>query len=60
MARYKKRFSKNRSKTRYGKQFRTRKGKIGRYKYVGNRRVSFVEKERTYRRKSNYSRGRRY
>ncbi len=28
--------------TRYGKKFKTRKGKWGRYKYVNGRRVSFV------------------
>ncbi len=28
--------------TRYGKTFRTRRGKLGRYKYVNGRRVAFV------------------
>lgn len=28
--------------TRYGKSFRTRRGRYGRYKYVNGRRVSFV------------------
>ncbi len=28
--------------TTYGKTFRTRKGRYGRYKYVNGRRVSFV------------------
>ncbi len=27
--------------TRYGKTFRTRRGRLGRYKYVNGRRVSF-------------------
>ncbi len=30
------------ARTTYGKTFRTRKGKIGRYKYVNGRKVSFV------------------
>lgn len=37
--------------TRYGKLFRTRRGRYGRYKYVNGKRVSFVR---------SYSRGRRY
>jgi hypothetical protein len=28
--------------TRYGKTFRTRRGRLGRYKYVNGRRVSFT------------------
>jgi len=35
-------------KTRMGKVFRTKKGKLGCYKYVGNRRVAFVRKSRKY------------
>ena len=31
------------ARTRYGKTFRTRRGKFGRYKYIRGRRVSFVE-----------------
>ena len=30
--------------TRYGKTFRTRIGRLGRYKYVNGRRVSFQSK----------------
>ncbi len=30
--------------TRYGKTFRTRRGRLGRYKYVNGRRVSFQPK----------------
>ena len=61
MARYKKRFKFSRSKPKYGKVFRTRKGKIGSYKYVNGRRVAFVAKRKApYRRKRSYSRGRRY
>lgn len=38
--------------TRYGRTFRTRKGRYGRYKYVNGRRVSFVSvKRKSYRRK---------
>lgn len=35
-------------RTRMGKTFRTRKGKLGAYKYVGNRRVAFIRKSRKY------------
>ena len=30
------------ARTKYGKKFRTKKGKYGRYKYVNGRRVAFV------------------
>lgn len=30
------------ARTRYGKTFRTRRGRFGRYKYVNGRRVGFV------------------
>ncbi len=32
--------------TRYGKTFRTRKGRLGRYKYVNGKRVGFVGSKR--------------
>jgi hypothetical protein len=35
-------------RTRMGKVFRTRKGKLGCYKYVNGRRVAFVRKSRKY------------
>ena len=48
------------ARTRYGKTFRTSKGRVGRYKYVNGRRVAFLGKnfypKRTYYRK--YRRGR--
>lgn len=34
--------ARRRSRVRYGKPFRSRKGKLGRYKYVNGRRVAFV------------------
>ncbi len=38
--------------TRYGKTFRTRKGRLGRYKYVNGKRVAFVgSKRKRYSRK---------
>lgn len=40
--------------TRYGKTFKTKRGKIGRYKYVNGRRVSFVGKKRSYRKYRRY------
>lgn len=44
--------------TRYGRTFRTRRGRFGRYKYVNGRRVSFVPHARRdtkkYRRQSNF------
>jgi len=40
--------SKRRTTTRMGKVFRTRKGKLGCYKYVNGRRVAFVRKGRKY------------
>ncbi len=51
MARYyrRKTYNKRRSyrpKVRMGKVFRTKKGKLGCYKYVGNKRVAFVRKRR--------------
>lgn len=33
---------------RYGKTFRTRRGRIGRYKYVNGRKIAFVENRRKY------------
>jgi len=35
-----------RSRTRHGKTFRTRKGRLGCYKYVNGRKVAFVSKRR--------------
>ncbi len=35
-------------RTRMGKVFRTKKGKLGCYKYVNGRRVAFVRKGRKY------------
>ncbi len=40
------------ARTRYGKTFRTKKGKLGRYKYVNGRRVSFVTKKYRSKRKT--------
>ncbi len=37
--------------TSYGKTFRTRRGRLGRYKYVNGRRVSFVGARQKYRRR---------
>jgi len=34
------------ARTRYGKTFRTRRGRFGRYKYVNGRRVGFVSSKR--------------
>ncbi len=34
------------ARTRYGRTFRTRRGRLGRYKYVNGRRVSFVSSKR--------------
>lgn len=33
---------------RYGKTFRTRRGKYGRYKYVNGRKVAFIPNKRRY------------
>lgn len=38
------------SKITYGKTFRTRKGRLGRYKYVNGRKVGFVSSRRRGRR----------
>ena len=48
--------------TRYGRTFRTRRGRYGRYKYVNGRRVSFEPSKRKYGPKSRYvkSANRRY
>ncbi len=41
-----------RSKVTYGKYFRTRRGRFGRYKYINGRKVSFVAaKRRRYKRR---------
>jgi hypothetical protein len=42
--------------TRYGKTFRTRKGKLGRYKYVNGRRVAFVTKFGGYQTRTRWKR----
>jgi len=42
--------------TRYGKTFRTRRGRLGRYKYVNGRRVSFVGARQKYGPNSKYVR----
>lgn len=47
-----------RKRIQYGKKFRTRKGRYGRYKYVNGRKVSFV-KHTPYRNRSR-NRRRRY
>lgn len=42
------------ARTKYGKKFRTKRGRLGRYKYVNGRRVGFVgsrPKRRQYRRR---------
>lgn len=49
----------SRRSIRYGKPFRTRKGRYGRYKYVNGRKVGFVSARRQSYRKSQY-RTRRY
>ena len=46
--RRKRTYRKRRTTTRMGKVFRTRKGKLGCYKYVNGRRVAFVRKGRKY------------
>lgn len=33
----------------YGKPFRTKRGRYGRYKYVNGRKVGFVETKKSYR-----------
>lgn len=33
---------------RYGKTFKSRKGKLGRYKYVNGKKVAFIENKRKY------------
>lgn len=48
------------ARTKYGKTFRTRKGRYGRYKYVNGRRVGFVSSRNRSTNKKNYSRRRYY
>ncbi len=50
--------SRKRSRTTMGKVFRTRKGRIGCYKYVNGKRVGFVAKTRrkSYGRRKTYRR----
>ncbi len=43
------------ARTRYGRRFRTRRGRYGRYKYVNGRRVGFVGVKRR-RSNRNYNR----
>ena len=38
-------------KATYGKKFTTKRGRYGCYKYVNGRRVGFVSKKKTYRRR---------
>ncbi len=41
---------------RYGRTFRTKKGRFGRYKYVNGRRVGFVpSKRRTLRQRNRFN-----
>ncbi len=44
------------ARTRYGRTFRTRRGRYGRYKYVNGRRVSFVGARQKYGPNSKYVR----
>lgn len=46
--------------TRYGKKFRTRKGKYGCYKYVNGRKVAFVTGRGSSKKKYYRSKSRRY
>jgi len=46
MAYRKKRSTRRKPKTTYGKLFRTKKGRYGSYKYVNGRRVAFVTKSK--------------
>ena len=46
MAYRKRNYRKRKATTRMGKIFRTRKGKLGCYKYVNGRRVAFVRKSK--------------
>lgn len=39
-------YRKKNGRVRHGKTFRTRKGKLGCYKYVNGRKVAFVSKRR--------------
>ncbi len=50
------------ARTKYGKTFRTRRGRYGRYKYVNGRRVAFVSSRRSKRRVKNhyYDKSHRY
>jgi len=43
---YRKKTYRRKTTTRMGKTFRTKKGRIGCYKYVNGRRVGFVAKRR--------------
>lgn len=47
-------------RTRYGKTFRTRRGRYGRYKYVNGRRVSFVSSKRRQKIRTYSYRGKRH
>ena len=51
MARYyanRRSYSRRSTRVKHGKVFRTRKGKLGCYKYVNGRKVAFVRKGRKY------------
>ena len=51
MARYyrsRRSYGRRRTKVTMGRTFRTKKGKVGCYKYVNGRKVAFVRKGRRY------------
>ena len=50
------------ARIRYGKTFRTRRGRLGRYKYVNGRRVSFQSIKRNFNswRRKTYRRGKNH
>lgn len=43
---YRRKFFRKSNSVKYGKTFKTKKGKVGRYKYIRGRRVAFVPKRR--------------
>ena len=40
------------ARTKLGKVFKTRKGRVGSYKYVNGKRVGFVAKKRSHKKKT--------
>ncbi len=44
------------ARTKLGKTFKTRRGRVGAYKYVNGKRVGFVSTKRKFRSKKTYRR----